>query len=171
MNILNSTNDLPEIKFCLFLCDFVILDKIIELTFWGQFHNDKDIIGGVEDLIQFDDVGVVDKLENFDLSFDFGYHVFVFHFFFVDYFDGNPDACEVMTGFYLDDKKRYIWLWRIHQNQWSCQECSDQCVLIPFIDFVFGFDKFKTLNQNVIMILAQNCIKANLLMFFWTMII
>jgi hypothetical protein len=93
MNVLDSTDDLPEIKLGLFFCDFVILDKVIQFALRSEFHDDKNIIGGIEDFIQFDDVGVVDELEDLDLSFDFGDHVFVFHFFFVNYFDSNSDAC------------------------------------------------------------------------------
>ena len=70
MHILNSTDDLPEVKLSLFFSNFVILNKVVQFSFRSQLHNDEDIIGGIEYFIKLDDIGVVDELENLDLSFD-----------------------------------------------------------------------------------------------------
>lgn len=39
--------------------------------------------------IQPDDVGMVEISEKFDLSFDFGAHIAIFHALFINDFDGN----------------------------------------------------------------------------------
>lgn len=70
MDILNTADDLTKVELGLFLRDFVVLNKIIELSFWGQFHNHKDVIGGIKYFIKLDNVRMIDEFENFDLSFN-----------------------------------------------------------------------------------------------------
>jgi len=43
---------------------------IIELSALCVLHDDEDVIGGIEDFVEFDDILVVDEFEYFDLSFD-----------------------------------------------------------------------------------------------------
>lgn len=61
---------LPEEKLGLVLGDLMGLDVIKELALLRKFHDDEDVVGGIEDLVQFDDVGVVDEPEYLDLSLD-----------------------------------------------------------------------------------------------------
>ncbi len=132
MHVLNTADDLPKIKFCLLLSNFVVLNEVVEFSFWSQFHNDEDVICRIENLIQLDDVWMVDELENLDFTLYFRYHVLVFHFFLVYYFYGNLNACEIVFGLLICHKKKYIWLWRTLQSQSFCQECSGRCVLITW---------------------------------------
>ena len=43
---------------------------IIELSALCVLHDDEDVIGGIKDFVEFDDILVVDEFEYFDLSFD-----------------------------------------------------------------------------------------------------
>ena len=43
---------------------------IIELSALCVLHDDEDVIGGIEDFVEFDDILVVDEFEYFDLSYD-----------------------------------------------------------------------------------------------------
>lgn len=100
MNILNATDNLTEIKFRLLLCDLIILNKIVELSFGGYFHDYKDIIRSVKNFIEFNDVGMIDKFQYFNLSFNLNWnknnfrnHIFIFHFLFINYLDSYLDTC------------------------------------------------------------------------------
>lgn len=61
MYILYATNDLSEVELRLLFCDFIVLYKVVELAFRGELHDDEDVVGCVEDLVEFDDVRVVDE--------------------------------------------------------------------------------------------------------------
>ena len=107
MDVFDSTYDLSEIEFGLLLCDFVGLDEIIKLSFGGKLHDDKNIIGSIEYFIKFDDVRMIDEFQYFYLALDlkyqkqyFGDHIFVFHFFFVNYLHGHFDSSEIVSSFY-----------------------------------------------------------------------
>jgi hypothetical protein len=69
MNVLNSANNLLKVKLGLVFSDFVILDELIELTLRGQLHDDENVIGGIENLIEFNYVGMVDEFQYFNLPF------------------------------------------------------------------------------------------------------
>lgn len=62
--------DLPEEKLGLVLGDLMCLDVVEKFSLLCEFHDDEDVVGGIEYLIQFDDVSVVDKPEYLDLSLD-----------------------------------------------------------------------------------------------------
>lgn len=61
---------LPEEKLSLVLGDLMCLDVVKEFSLLCEFHDDEDVIGGIEYLVQFDDVGVVDEPEYLDLPLD-----------------------------------------------------------------------------------------------------
>lgn len=69
MDVLNPVDDLLEVEPG-FVLSQIGLNVVIQLALAGQFHDDEDVIGGVEDFVEFYDVGVVDKLEDFDFSLD-----------------------------------------------------------------------------------------------------
>lgn len=66
----HSADDLFEEEAGVFLADVIVLDVVVELAAFCVFHDDEDVVGGVEHLIQFDDVLVVDKLEDAYFSLD-----------------------------------------------------------------------------------------------------
>lgn len=70
MRVPDTTDDLPEEKSGLFLGDIVILYVIVKFSAVCQFHDDEDVVGGIEYLIKFDDILVADEFEYLDLSFD-----------------------------------------------------------------------------------------------------
>ncbi len=69
MDILNATDDLPEVELRLLFSDLIVLYEVVQLTLGGEFHDDEDVVGGVEHFVKLDDVGVVDEFEDLDLSF------------------------------------------------------------------------------------------------------
>lgn len=72
MSVGYSVDNLFEEEPRVLLGDVVILYIVIEFAALCEFHDDEDIVGGVEYFVQFDDVLVVDEFEYFDLSFDLG---------------------------------------------------------------------------------------------------
>jgi len=63
-------NDLFKKMSCLIFFEVIILYKVIKFSSFCYFHYNKDISCCVEYFIQFNDIGMVDKLQNLDLSFD-----------------------------------------------------------------------------------------------------
>lgn len=129
MHILHSTDDLPEVKLGLFLCDLVVLNEVVQLSFRCNLHNHKNVIGSVKHFVQLDDIGVVDELQDLDLPLYFRYHVLVLHLLLVYDFHCHLDTGEIVLGL-CDKSKRYILLWQTHLNQSFCRECSGQCGLL-----------------------------------------
>ena len=70
MNILKSIDNLFEIKPSLILSNLLTLYILIEFPIISQFHNDKNVISGIKNFVQLNNIGMIDKLENSDLSFD-----------------------------------------------------------------------------------------------------
>jgi hypothetical protein len=70
MGISDSGDDLSEEEPGLLLGDIVILNVIVELAAVGQFHDDEDVVGGIEYLVKLDDVLVADELEDLNLALD-----------------------------------------------------------------------------------------------------
>ena len=68
----DPTDDLLEEKPGIILADVVILYVVVQLSTFGKFHNDEDIVAGVQNFVKFDDVVVVDEFENPDFPFDLG---------------------------------------------------------------------------------------------------
>lgn len=105
VDILNSVDDLLEIEFSLLLGDALALDVVEELAVVGQLHDDEDIVVSIQDLVELDNVGVVDELEDPDFSLDlrssglyFGDHVFILHVLLIDDLDCYFDVGEVVLG-------------------------------------------------------------------------
>ena len=72
VRISNSADNLLEKEAGILLGDVVILYVVIEFSALGKFHDNKDVVGGIQYFIELDDVLVVDEFEYFDLSFDLG---------------------------------------------------------------------------------------------------
>lgn len=53
--------------------DIIVLNIVIELPFFSDLHDDKDIIGRIKDFIELDDILVIDELEYSDFSFYLSY--------------------------------------------------------------------------------------------------
>lgn len=70
MGVVNSADDLFEEEPCIFFADLIELDIVVQFASFSQFHDDKYVIAGVEDFVKFDDVVVVDELEDSYLPFD-----------------------------------------------------------------------------------------------------
>jgi len=59
---------------------------LVEFSTLGHFHDDEDVVGGIEHLIQFDDIGMGNKLEYLDLAGDLhagGYTLEIMFLFFI----------------------------------------------------------------------------------------
>lgn len=72
MGVGHSTDDLLEKEAGILFSDVVVLDIVVELATLCEFHDDEDVVGGVEYFVEFDDVLMVDEFEYLDLSFDLG---------------------------------------------------------------------------------------------------
>ena len=71
MNVLDSVDNLLEIETRIFLAQ-VGLNVVVQFAPARQLHDDENVISSIQDFVEFDNVGVIDKLEDFDLSFDLG---------------------------------------------------------------------------------------------------
>ena len=67
MDVLHTIDDLLEVKSCPVLVQ-PSLHYLIQLSIARQLHNHKDIVGCIQNLVQFNDVGVVDELKDSYLS-------------------------------------------------------------------------------------------------------
>ena len=65
VNVLDPIDDLLEVESGLLLGEGS-LDAVVEFALARQFHDHVDVIGGIEDFVEFDDIGVVDEFENPD---------------------------------------------------------------------------------------------------------
>lgn len=63
-------DDFAEEVFGLLFVDIIILDVVIELSFFGHLHHNENVGCCVQHLIKLDNVGVVDKLQDADLPLD-----------------------------------------------------------------------------------------------------
>jgi hypothetical protein len=61
MSVSYPTNDLLKKEFGFLFGKDIIVDIIVELSTLGVFHNDEDIIGGIEYFIEFDNIFVIDE--------------------------------------------------------------------------------------------------------------
>ena len=66
MDVFDAMDDLFEVEFGFIFIKGGGGDILIELPVCGQFHNDEDIIRGIQYLVEFDDIGMVDELEDLD---------------------------------------------------------------------------------------------------------
>ena len=65
-----SIDYLSEKPFGLFLLHIIVLNVIVQFSLICHLHDHEDVSSCIKHLIQFDDAGVVDKLQNADLPFD-----------------------------------------------------------------------------------------------------
>lgn len=68
VRIPHSADDLLEECLGLLLGDVVVLDVVVEFPSVCELHDDEDVVGGVQHLVQLDDVLMTDKLKDLDLS-------------------------------------------------------------------------------------------------------
>ena len=62
MNILDSTDNLFKYLACLFLSHFLFVDDVVKkLSILHKFHNKEKMFGGLNDLIELDDVGMANE--------------------------------------------------------------------------------------------------------------
>lgn len=66
----DTVDDLFEEETGIFLVDIVVLDVVVEFSPLCEFHDDEDVVGGVEHFVEFDDVVVVDELKDPNLPLD-----------------------------------------------------------------------------------------------------
>lgn len=48
----------------------MLLDILVQFSSFGDFHDDEDVVGAIQYLIQLDDVGMIDEFQYFYFSFD-----------------------------------------------------------------------------------------------------
>lgn len=65
---LNTLHNLTKEMLCFLLISTVALDKLIQLTSSCHFHHHEDVLIGVQNFIELDDVRVSQELENFHFS-------------------------------------------------------------------------------------------------------
>lgn len=68
MGCFDTADDLYEKIFSLFLSEIVLIDVLVQIFPCSHLHDDVDIGGGVEDLIEFNYVGVIDEFQYSDLA-------------------------------------------------------------------------------------------------------
>lgn len=95
----DPADDLLEEKSGIVLTNIVILNVVVQLSTLGEFHNDEDVVAGVQNFVKFDYVVMVDEFEdpNFPFDLDGGdkylrNHVFALHLAFVYYLYSHTDA-------------------------------------------------------------------------------
>lgn len=117
-------------------CDIVILYVIIEFATFSELHDDKDVVGGIEYLVKFDDIFVVDELEDFDLSFDLDdkritldimFLFFILRLFMILTATRTPVMSCLASYF----KYWYISPLRIHLSRLCGPICSARYALLP----------------------------------------
>lgn len=106
MRSLDAFDDLTEKFPSLLFCQIVSLNVLVKLSFICEFHDYKDICGGVKHFVEFNYIRMVDEFEDADLAFDliwrgeyFGDHIFIFHFGFIDDFDCDTNSSQIVFGF------------------------------------------------------------------------
>jgi hypothetical protein len=86
MRVIDCLDDLPKEQSHVLLGKIVMLYILVEFSTLGHFHDDEDVVGGIEHLIQFDDIGMGNKLEYLDLAGDLhagGYTLEIMFLFFI----------------------------------------------------------------------------------------
>lgn len=70
MRSLDAFDDLTEKFPSLFFCQIVSLNVLVKLSFICEFHDHKDICGGVKHFVEFNYVRMIDNFEDANLTFD-----------------------------------------------------------------------------------------------------
>ena len=61
VSIVDSTHDLFEKEPCVIFTDLIELDIVVQFASLCQLHDNKNIVAGVQNLVKFDNVVVVDE--------------------------------------------------------------------------------------------------------------
>lgn len=64
MDVLEAVDHLPKVKLGLLLVDLGVLHVLEKLSLRSQFHDHKNIMCGIQDLVQLYYIWMVDKFEN-----------------------------------------------------------------------------------------------------------
>ena len=83
MDVLDSVDDLLKVEAGLFLVNGGILDVFVEFSLGGEFHDHENVICGIKHLVQLDDVGVVDELQDSYFPFHLRYLLITFDIMFL----------------------------------------------------------------------------------------
>lgn len=129
VGIVDSADDLLEEEAGVFLADLIELDIVVQLAPLSQLHDHEDVVAGVEDLVELDDVVVVDELEDpyfpFDLNrpattFDIMCLLFIFRLFIILTATRTPVRSCLASNF----PNKYISPWQTLLFRWSSPECN-----------------------------------------------
>ena len=83
MDILNSINDLLEVEASSGFINWIVLNIFVEFSLGGEFHDHENVICGIKHLVQLDDVGVVDELQDSYFPFHLRYLLITFDIMFL----------------------------------------------------------------------------------------
>ena len=90
VQVLNSADELPIKLGCLLLVEARISDdEVEELAAVGVFHDHEQLLLRLNDLVELDDIGVANFLQNFNFSRNPFNVLLVVDLFFLKDFDGN----------------------------------------------------------------------------------
>ena len=99
VRIWNPADNLFEKEPSIILTNVVILDIVVEFSPLCKFHNNKNVVACVENLVELYDVVVIYEFQDSYLSFDLlcdnfylGNHMFTLHLALVYDFDCNADS-------------------------------------------------------------------------------
>ena len=99
-----SIDYLPKDKFSLILWYFIVLYIVQKFPLLSKFHYYKDIIRRIEHLIKLDDIRMIDKSQDLDLTLHLtfsnkylGNHIFILHLSLVQYLDGHSQSTQVVA--------------------------------------------------------------------------
>ena len=100
VNVLYAGDDLLEEPGCLLLLQTFSVDDVVEqLPALCILHDEVQLLGGLDDFVELDQVGMPNDFQNVDLpshSFNVGH---VGYFLLFEYFDGHLFACEDVGAF------------------------------------------------------------------------
>ena len=108
VRIIEPVYYLPEKKLSLFLTNLIGLQVVKEFALLSEFHNDEDIIGCIQDLIQFYYIGMRNIPQYLNLSLHLAsnhtylrYHILIFHLSLIEDFNRHPHPRQIVPGFYI----------------------------------------------------------------------
>ena len=90
VQVLNSADELPVKLSCLLLVEACISDdEVEELTSVGMLHDHEKLLFRLNNLVELDDIGVANFLQNFNFPRNPFNVLLVVDLFFLKDFDGN----------------------------------------------------------------------------------
>jgi len=144
MRVPDATDDLPEEKSGLLLADIVILYVIVQFAAVCQFHDDEDVVGGIEYLVEFDDILVADEFEYLDLSLDLNEAGSTFEMRFLFFILRllmilMATFTPVRSCFASEEWDMYISPLRSRPCRLFFLRCNDRCEPIPWVTNICKF--------------------------------